>query len=250
LEVLAAFPDFSLRRLARTPSTQDVVRRAAVDGAPEGFCCIADEQTLGRGRQGRTWSAPAGTALLASVLLRRPPSSVPGLPFAAGLALLEALLTISGIEARRKWPNDVLVGGRKLAGILCEVEPAAASGGEVAVAVGVGVNLRVGTFPPGADGISAHEVAAPPDPLELLHAWLVALTPRLLALGRAGIPGLRDEWRAKAAGLGDELLASGRSFEIRGVAEGIADDGALMIRTHTGVVRVLAADVHIASAAG
>jgi len=78
-------------RVARTRSTQDVVLQAARDGADEGFCCLAAEQTSGRGRQGREWVAPPGTALLASVLLRRSASVAPGIPFAAGLALVDVL---------------------------------------------------------------------------------------------------------------------------------------------------------------
>ena len=109
-------------RVARTRSTQDVVLRAAQDGADEGFCCLAGEQTSGRGRQGREWVAPPGAALLASVLLRRSASVAPGIPFAAGLALVDVLAADYGVTAGLKWPNDVLVDRRKLAGILGEVD--------------------------------------------------------------------------------------------------------------------------------
>ncbi|HEY6782093.1 MAG TPA: hypothetical protein VI296_02560, partial [Candidatus Dormibacteraeota bacterium] len=83
----ARFPTLRVMRVARTRSTQDVVLRAARQGAPEGFTCLAAEQTEGRGRQGRDWIAPTGTALLASVLLRRSPAVATGIPFAAGLAI-------------------------------------------------------------------------------------------------------------------------------------------------------------------
>src|SRR5690348_9362072 len=103
-----AFPGFSLRRLARTASTQDVVRHAAIAGAPEGFCCLAEEQAAGRGRQGRNWSAPAGSSLLASLLLRRRPASAGGVPLAAGIALVDAIAALTGTGVQLKWPNDVL----------------------------------------------------------------------------------------------------------------------------------------------
>jgi BirA family biotin operon repressor/biotin-[acetyl-CoA-carboxylase] ligase len=247
MKARAAFPDFSLRHLARTSSTQDVVRRAAMAGAREGFCCVADEQSAGRGRQGRSWSAPPGTALLASLLLRRRPPAVAGIPFAAGLAAADALAE-SGIDARLKWPNDLMIGARKLGGILCEVEPRASALDLIAVAVGVGVNLRVRSFPADAGGVSAHELVKPPDPMDLLHAWVQAFGLRLEMLQRAGVAGLRDDWCSKATGLGDEVRAVARNGESTGIAEGIDDDGALLIRTASGMVRVLAADVHIAPA--
>ena len=248
-EAPRGFPGFSIRHLARTGSTQDVVRRAAVGGADEGFCCVADEQTSGRGRQGRTWSALRGQALLASILVRRRRSVVAGLPFAAGLALSHALGRF-GVEASLKWPNDVVIGTRKLAGILCEVEPAASDRNRAAVAVGIGVNLTVSTFPPDVNGISAHEVAAAIEPARLLDSWVEAFAKRLTALEAHGVPGLRDEWYARASGLHREVRAVGPAGMIVGVAEGIDDDGALLIRTESGVARVLAADVHTTSEGG
>ncbi len=159
------FPGLRLRRIARTASTQDVVLRAARDGAAEGFCCLAGEQTAGRGRQGRSWVAPPGSALLTSVLLRRPPAIATGIPFAAGLAVVEALAATCDVHARLKWPNDVLAGAGKLAGILSEVEPAASSTVQVAVALGLGLNLTVDAFPAGAAGVSLHRlVSHPPSP--------------------------------------------------------------------------------------
>src|SRR5207302_65944 len=122
-------------RLARVSSTQDVVRAAAREGAAAGFSCLAGEQLAGRGRQGRRWVAPPGSALLASVLLRPSEVAAPGVPIAAGLAVVDALASRYGVEARLKWPNDVIAGGGKLAGLLAEVEPAAAQEGRVAVAL-------------------------------------------------------------------------------------------------------------------
>lgn len=239
------FPDFSLRRLARTSSTQDVVRRAAVAGASEGFCCVADEQSEGRGRHGRPWSAPRGSSLLTSILLRRHPALIVGIPFAAGLAMIDAIAATCGVVARLKWPNDVMVDAKKLAGILAEAEPRASSPESCAVAVGTGVNLRVAEFPPGVTGVSLHELTPPPPALELLDAWVQALGSRLEALGRSGVAALVDDWRRNAAGLGEHVRAVGANGEISGVAMDIAADGALLIKTATGVTRVIAADVHL-----
>src|SRR5579884_1145421 len=98
--------NFRVHRVARTASTQTLVRAAAAAGAADGYCVVAAEQTAGRGRHGRRWHAPAGTALLTSVLLRIDGQLLPGLPFAAGLAVVDALAGTARLEAQLKWPND------------------------------------------------------------------------------------------------------------------------------------------------
>jgi len=182
------------------------------------------------------------------LLIRRSPAVAPGLPFAAGLALVDALRSLCDIDAKLKWPNDLLVDGRKLAGILCEVERAASTHHRLAVAVGVGVNLTVTTFPAGSHGISAHELAPPPDASQLLDRWLHGLAARIRRLEHSGIPGLRGEWLERATGLGERVRVAGPSGEVAGVAADVDGDGALVINTDSGPVRLLAGDVHLAQA--
>jgi BirA family biotin operon repressor/biotin-[acetyl-CoA-carboxylase] ligase len=236
---------FSINRVARTPSTQDLVRVAARAGAGDGYCCVAAEQTRGRGRHGRPWEAPPGSALLVSVLLRVPTPIAPGVPLAAGLAVADSLGDLCGVEVGLKWPNDVLINGRKLAGVLAEVEPLASSGTSTAVVVGLGLNVRVPEFPEGVPGVSLHEVMdVPPGIDDLLDAWLAALKRRVRALEAGGLAGLLPDWRRRAVGLGEPVSVSG-ALTVRGIAEDIDSDGALLIRTPEGVVRVLAGDVHL-----
>ncbi|MFI5287121.1 MAG: biotin--[acetyl-CoA-carboxylase] ligase [Candidatus Dormibacteria bacterium] len=242
----ARFPALRLMRVARTRSTQDVVLRAAREGAAEGFTCLAAEQTAGRGRQGRAWIAPAGSALLASVLLRRSAGVAAGIPFAAGLALVDVLGAGHGVTAALKWPNDVLVGRRKLAGILGEVEPAATEGRRVCIALGLGVNLHVDHFPEGLEAVSLHSLLAnPPAPEELLVAWGVALGDRIAALEQGGIGAILDEWRRHAVGLGGPVSVVGAAGIVDGVAVGVADDGALLVEASGQTHRFLAGDVHL-----
>ncbi len=118
-----------------TDSTNARARELAAAGAPHGTVVTAAEQSAGRGRQGRTWVAPAGRALLCSVLLRDPPRL---LPLAAGVAVAEVV----GEQASVKWPNDVLLGGRKVAGILVEWRPQ-----QSWAVVGIGLNVAVEEFP-------------------------------------------------------------------------------------------------------
>ena len=242
----ARFPALRLTRVARTRSTQDIVLRAARGGADEGFCCIAAEQTAGRGRQGRVWVAAAGTALLASVLVRRFPRVASGIPFAAGLALVDVLADRHGVTAGRKWPNDVLVEGRKLAGILCEVERPRTGQDRVAVVLGLGVNLTVDRFPDGIAAVSLHAlVDRPPTAEELLVAWGRAFAERIAALERGGLAAVLPDWRRCALGLGEQVTVHGPSGVVKGVAVGVGDDGALLVEASGQLERFLAGDVHL-----
>ena len=144
------------RILAECASTNDEAAAWARQGAPEGAVVIADAQTRGRGRQGRSWHSPPGAALYFSTVLRPklPLPKLPPLTLAVGVALAETV-TALGVPARLKWPNDVLVEGKKLAGILTE---SATQGGRLEhVIVGIGVNLSVEEFPQGVNAISLHE---------------------------------------------------------------------------------------------
>jgi BirA family biotin operon repressor/biotin-[acetyl-CoA-carboxylase] ligase len=131
--------------LRLTDSTNERARALAAAGAPSGTVVTADEQTAGRGRRGRRWSAPPGTALLYSALLRRLELEHVLLPLSVPLAVCEAVESLAPVESRIKWPNDVWLGERKLAGVLIEARPP-----EWAV-IGVGVNLAVAEdeFPAG-----------------------------------------------------------------------------------------------------
>lgn len=236
----AAFPGFQLRRLARTPSTQDVVREAAGAGAREGFCCVAEEQTAGRGRSGRQWLAPPGTALLMSLLLRRRPEVAAAVPLLAGLAVADAVAGLTGVPCRLKWPNDVLAGSAKLAGILTELE---AGGG---IILGLGVNLTVPAFPPDVPGVSLDRLAG------AAYGWEAFLTALLPELGRrlgqveaGGIGSLRADWTARAAGLGGPVRAQLGASTVEGTALGIDGDGALLVETGEGLVRLVAGEVHL-----
>lgn len=236
---------FAIHEVARTTSTQDVVRRAAGTGAAEGFCCLAAEQTAGRGRFGRGWIAAPGTAMLASVLVRTSERAAPGVPFAAGLAMRDAVVEISGVDARLKWPNDLLAGNRKLAGILVERTPGVA-GAPVALIVGAGANLTVSEFPAGAVGVSLNALTdAVPSARRLLEAWLWALDRRLAGLEERGLAALMTDWRRLAAGLGSPVRVRTPSGVVDGVAEDVRDDGSLVVRTRDGVVPVLAGDVEL-----
>jgi BirA family biotin operon repressor/biotin-[acetyl-CoA-carboxylase] ligase len=221
-------------------TTLDSTNRRALDaargGAADGLVVVADEQTAGRGRLGRTWEAPPGSSLLVSVLLRR--EGDPGRAvMAAGVALAGAVEEVAGVGAGVKWPNDLVVGERKLAGLLAEVD------GD-AVVIGAGCNVNWESFP---DELAATatacnlEAGRPVDRDALLATYLDRL-----AEARATGAAVVDDYRARLTTVGRAVRVHHvRGDDVVGTAIGVTDDGALVVRDGRGVDHtVVAADVH------
>jgi BirA family biotin operon repressor/biotin-[acetyl-CoA-carboxylase] ligase len=227
-EVSLGWPRLHLRR---TDSTNTRARELAARGAPHGTLVTAAEQTAGRGRQGRTWSAPPGRSLLCSVVIREPPRL---LPLAAGVAVAE-LAAANGAEARVKWPNDVLVEGRKVAGILVEGRPQ-----ERWAVVGVGLNVAVreADFPPELRGQAASLGLEP----AAIEPTLTALLTELDRWVKAPADEVLEAVRRRDALQGREI----RWADEKGRADGIDGDGRLLIRTGDGRRLALdAGEVHL-----
>ena len=233
--------------LASTPSTNDEASHAAKDGAPSGSTWVAEQQTSGRGRQGREWVSPRGENLLFSVLVRVtcPPSRLPPIALVAGLAVRDAV-AIAAPEAAvmLKWPNDVLVEGRKIAGVLVE---AVTSGSRVqAVVIGVGINVHTRDFPEDFAG-RATSVAlvsrAPPDRAVVLADALALLDRDLHVVVGRGLGLVRTRLEA-ADGLRGHRVRNDAGDE--GTAAGIDDDGRLLVERDDGVLtRWSAGEVHL-----
>jgi BirA family transcriptional regulator, biotin operon repressor / biotin---[acetyl-CoA-carboxylase] ligase len=235
----------------RIGSTNDEARRLAEAGAAAGTTVIADEQSAGRGRYGRRWSAPAGVALLLSIILRPGPAPAGGrapgtAPVRVALATARAIQRATGLRAGLKWPNDVIVpGAGKIAGILCEGSVGAADTGFVVAGIGINVGQTAADFPPElretatsvarVTGVSADRAA-------LAGALLDALRPfDLGGLGRLGHDELEEVARR-------DVLA-GRIVQVgdaAGSAAGIADDAALLLRMPSGVHPVYHGSVRMA----
>ena len=214
--------------LRATTSTNDRARELAHAGAPHGTLVTAAEQTAGRGRQGRTWSAPPGSTLLLSVVLRDPPAL---LPLAAALAVAE----VAGARAQIKWPNDVLLDGRKVAGILAEGRP---QDGWAVLGIGLNVALRIEDLPPELHDTAGTLGLEPADLEPILERLLPALE-RTLALDEAR---LLDAYRARDALRGREVRwAAGH-----GRAAGIDGAGRLVVELPEGGRTALSAgEVHL-----
>ena len=210
-----------------TDSTNERAKELASAGAPHGTLVTADEQSAGRGRQGRVWTAPARSAVLMSLVLRELDEL---LPIAAAVAVAEALPAGAAI----KWPNDVWIDGRKVAGILVEGRPQ-----EGWAVLGVGLNVTTEAFPPELGetatslrlaGIETSSSRVLQDVLASLSEWLGAPPDSVLGAWRErdALRGLRIRW------------ADGE-----GVADGIDDSGALQVRTEGGLVALDAGEVHL-----
>ena len=231
-------------------STQDEARRLARLGAPEGLLIVAEEQTAGRGRAGRRWVTAHGTALAFSLVLRpaAPLASSGQLSMLAGLAVSEAVEQVTGLPAALKWPNDVLVGGKKTGGILAEA--AASAVDEHLEYALLGVGLNVASAPPAAEvnfpatSLEA-ETGGPLDRLRLLRVILERLEAHYPLL-EAGAADLHGQWAAHLAWLGESVIAQTPGGEYAGRAERADVDGALVVRLDSGAtVRVVAGDVRL-----
>jgi BirA family biotin operon repressor/biotin-[acetyl-CoA-carboxylase] ligase len=227
------------------PSTNDVAAVLAEHGAPEGSVVAANAQTSGRGRLGRSWASPPGAGLYVSVILRPAADVVPLITIAAGVAVADGVQAASGLSPRVKWPNDVYVGPRKLAGILAE---AGSSGhGVQHVILGFGVNLLTVAYPPDvaarATSIES-ELGRPADRGLVLAECLASLADRCAALQRGDDQIVVDAWRARAAdSLGRIVEWEAGGSTRRGVAQDIDARGALLVRVGRDVVRVISGEV-------
>jgi BirA family biotin operon repressor/biotin-[acetyl-CoA-carboxylase] ligase len=223
-------PGWRLRIEESLPSTQDVVVRQAVAGEPEGLALLARRQTGGRARDARVWDSPPGN-LYISVLLRPggPAREAPRYALLAAVALAEALarfLPDPGL-IRLKWPNDLLIGDAKLAGIL--TESAADAAGRIDwVVFGLGANLAEAPEVPGRRTACLAPHAPPPE------AATAALLRQIDLWRGRGFAAVRQAWMARGPAMGERLLLRAGTRRVEGIYAGLAEDGSLLIDTGAG----------------
>lgn len=222
----------------RIGSTMDRARELAPKGAPEGTLVVAAEQTEGRGRLSRAWVSPAGS-LSVSLLLYPSADKLPYLTMLAGLAAAEAIEAVAALKADIKWPNDILIDGRKVAGIL--VESGTARGKTYAVVgIGVNVNMDMAGWPDIASlatSLSA-ESGRKIDTPRLLRAIVDEIAAFYTAFDPAAVRGL---WRSRLITLGRRVTASGGGAAVEGVAAEVTADGALVILGDDGAEYIVVA---------
>jgi BirA family biotin operon repressor/biotin-[acetyl-CoA-carboxylase] ligase len=235
-----------------TTSTNDVIEKLARDGVPEGVVVFAESQSKGRGRLGRKWISPAKKGLWFSVLLRPklPPRQATQLTVAFGVALRRALAEHSGLRPEIKWPNDILVGGRKVAGILTELSAELDRLRYAILGIGVDVNLQPGDFPPELRKTATSlksELGKPISRADLAVTILRELDRDYRRLCAGEFAELAEEWEEQCSTLGKSIVIRTAQREIRGRAESLGEDGALLLRTEHGHLEpIVGGDVTLA----
>jgi BirA family biotin operon repressor/biotin-[acetyl-CoA-carboxylase] ligase len=228
-------------RKQSVPSTQLVALELAEDGAPDRTVVMAEHQTAGRGRRGARWEDEPGASLLVSIVVRSglEPARLPTLSYVAAVAVAEALAAVAPIVPRLKWPNDVLIGGRKIAGILLESK---LGRGPATTILGIGINLGQRHFPPAlrerATSV-ALETGLAIDREALLAALLERFDVWRQRLETEGFDGVRQRWIALSDTIGRRVSVDGRE----GIAQDLDADGALVLETGAGRQRVVAGEM-------
>jgi BirA family biotin operon repressor/biotin-[acetyl-CoA-carboxylase] ligase len=222
----------------------DEARAWLREGAPHGAVILADEQTAGRGRLNRPWQTPPGSALALSMVLRPHLSALTHLPLLGALAVAESVAPLGVPGLGIKWPNDVLVGGLKLSGVLAESEwDGATLRGAV---LGIGLNLSQDFTGSDLDGVAVSlrgALGRPVDGLTVLGALLTQLDALWALVGSAA---LVRAWRARLITLGQRVTVSTPAGDLMGMAEDVDADGALWLRADDGTRhRVIAGDVRL-----
>lgn len=227
-------PRAPIHRFETVTSTNDIAKELAADGAAEGTLVVAAEQTKGRGSRGRCWISPLGVNLLASIILRPEiaPDRYGELAFVAAIAVARAVTDTFGLDCRVKWPNDVRVGGKKVAGILVEASHGAA-------VVGIGVNVNSTVLPEEISRSATSltiELNRRIEIDEVLNALRDEMDAVYAEYSRSGFGPVLSEWSARQDTLGQSVTIETGGERITGTATGIDERGGLIVQTPDGLV--------------
>ncbi|AKS38651.1 biotin--acetyl-CoA-carboxylase ligase [Anoxybacillus gonensis] len=231
------------------PSTQQLAHQLAHEGAEEGTIVIAEEQTAGRGRLNRSWHSPKGTGIWMSIILRPsvPPQQAPQLTLLVAVAVAQAIQEVTNIVPDIKWPNDVLINGKKVVGILTELQ---ADPDQVrAVIVGIGMNVNQTQFPSDIASIAtslAIETGRTFHRPKIVQTLLQKLEQLYEQYLQHGFLPIKLLWEGYSVTIGQQIVARTLNGAIRGVALGITDSGTLKVQTEDGAIHyVYSADIEI-----
>ncbi len=222
-------------------STMDTAEELALSGAAEGTLVVAEAQTRGRGRMGRDWVSPKYQGIYCSLILRPriAPAATPVLTLLAGVSVVEALAAFCHMHVSIKWPNDILLHARKLAGILTEMQAETDSTHFVIIGIGINANTVPGMLP--REGISLQqELKRPVERAGVLRAVLERLEHNYGLFLRSGPRPITEAWSRHSSTLGSRVRVAGSGRPVEGEAVGVDDDGALLVRTDAGILRRIA----------
>ena len=226
-------------------STMDAAFELGLKGFPEGTAVFAESQTKGRGRLGRSWFSPKGKGIYLSLLLRPEflPQEAPKITLMTAVSISEAIKKITGLSVLIKWPNDIVFGAKKLAGILTELNAEADKIKFVNIGIGINVNSSKSFLPKEGTSLK-EEIGTEVSRIELAREVLRAIENNYFILKDKGFKPILEKWKALSAILGKRIEISSQNRVICGEAQDIDMDGALLVRQDTGFIeRVLSGDV-------
>lgn len=232
-------------------STQKVAHKLAQEQAPEGTLVIAEEQVTGRGRMARPWHSPKGTGIWMSLLLKPalPPQKAPQFTLIAAVAVVQAIHDVSGIQVEIKWPNDLLLHGRKLTGILTELQADSEQIHSLIIGIGMNINQQKEDFP---DDLSSIATSLSIEKGELISR--AAIVQRVMyhleryydIYMKKGFAPIKLLWESYAISIGKNITARTLNGTLTGVASGITDEGVLLLEDSEGTIHpIYSADIEL-----
>jgi BirA family transcriptional regulator, biotin operon repressor / biotin---[acetyl-CoA-carboxylase] ligase len=241
----------NIRFYESIPSTQTIAYQLTQEGAPEGTVVIAEEQTQGRGRLARSWHSPSGKGIWMSIILRPeiPPQHAPQLTLLAAVAIVRAIERELSVSCEIKWPNDILINGKKVVGILTELHAEADRIISVNVGIGINVNTEQLDFPDELKDIAtslAIEKNEKIDRASLARAIFTSLEKIYDEYLEHGFTFIKLLWEGYSVSIGKEIVARTLNGKITGFAKGITDEGVLMIEQKDGTTKYIhSADIEL-----
>jgi BirA family biotin operon repressor/biotin-[acetyl-CoA-carboxylase] ligase len=234
----------TVRLLSEVASTNTLAMELAANGAPEGTVVIAETQTGGKGRLGRKWISPKGNLYLSVVLRPKiPMHKAPLITLMGAVASASAIKTTCGLEAGIKWPNDILLSGRKVSGLLTEMSAEQDRIRHIVLGIGVDVNMEMGELPPEVRGLTttlAAETGAKINRTVLLQQLLRDLERRYRKFLKNDAD-ILEEWKQLDLTIGNRVTVSGAGERVEGLAQGVDNEGRLIVRLEDGTSRTVAA---------
>lgn len=248
-QLTTGFIGHSLHYYTSISSTNNEAKRLADKGCPEGTVVLTEEQKAGRGRLARNWFSPFAKGIWCSVVLRPsfPPQEAPKCTLLAAVAIARAIRK-AGVHCGIKWPNDILYQGRKLVGILTEMNAEMDAINYVVIGMGINVNTTSDEFPAELRGVAASLASIRGQAvsrLDLLISLLRELESLYVAACREGFAPILSEWRTLSVTLGQPVDVFGINRTFSGVALDIDEEGALLVQTEAGLEKVIAGDVSV-----
>jgi BirA family biotin operon repressor/biotin-[acetyl-CoA-carboxylase] ligase len=225
----------------KVDSTNEVAKKLAEEGSPEGTLVVAESQSRGRGRRGKKWVSPEGGVWMSMILRPEiPPMNAPQLTLVTGVAVAETLKSECGLDVGIKWPNDILIGDKKVCGILTEVSATVDMVDYVVVGIGIDLNVDVNLFPPelrsGATSLKM-ELEREIQSVKLVQKFLINFEKTYGDFKEGKFPEILKEWRILSTTIGNYVEVHKRGRTLKGEAVGINKDGVLIVELDDGTLK-------------